>query len=59
MTTHTSARKGKRVILTLTNGNRFIDKFVERVGKGVVLEVHGFIRGREIRAMTIYRGQNG
>lgn len=57
MTTHTSARRGKRVIVTLNDGTRFIDKFVERVGKGIVLEQHGLIFGRDLRAMTIYRGQ--
>lgn len=56
-TTHTSARKGKRVIVTLKDGTRFVDKFVERTGKGVVLEKHGLVLGRELRAMTIYRGQ--
>jgi hypothetical protein len=56
-TTHTSVNRGKRVIVTLKNGERFIDRFRERVGKGIVLEKHGLIRGRDLRAMTIYRGQ--
>lgn len=57
MTTHTSVKKGKRVIATLQDGTRFVDKFVERVGKGVVFEKRGLILGRDLRAMTIYRGQ--
>jgi hypothetical protein len=57
MTTHTSARKGKRVIITMKDGTRFMDKFLERVGKGILLEKHGLILGRNLRAMTIYRGQ--
>jgi len=57
-TPHTSARKGKRVIVTLKNGKKILDKFVERTGKGIVLEKNGFIRGRDLRAMTIYRGQD-
>lgn len=57
MTTHTSTNKGKRVVVTLKSGTRFIDKFIERVGKGIVLQEHGFIAGRDLRAMTIYRNQ--
>lgn len=57
-TPHTSCRKGKRVVVTLQDGTRIIDKFVERKGKGIVLEEKGFVRGREIRAFTIYRGQS-
>lgn len=56
-TPHTNCRRGKRVILTLKNGTRYVDKFIERTGKGVKLERLGVVRGRDIRAMTIYRGQ--
>lgn len=55
VTTHTSVRRGTRVLVILKNGDHFVDKFVERIGKGIVLDAHGFIRGRELRAMTIYR----
>jgi hypothetical protein len=56
-TPHTSCRKGKRVIVTLRDGSRHIDKFVERIGKGVVLENLGLIKVKQLRAFTIYRGQ--
>ncbi len=57
MTAYTSTNKGKRVIVTMKDGSRHLDKFVERVGKGVVFESLGFVRGRNMQAMTIYRGQ--
>lgn len=57
MTAHTHAKRGKRVIVTLADGTLILDKFVERIGKGIKLEKYGVILGRDIRAMTIYRGQ--
>lgn len=54
---HTSCKKGKRVIVTLTNGTRILDKFVEKKSKGIILEENGFVNGQKIRAFSIYRGQ--
>lgn len=54
---HTSCKKGKRVIVTLKDGTRILDKFVEKKSKGIVLEEAGFINGQDIRAFSIYRGQ--
>lgn len=58
MAAHTSTKKGKRVVITLKDGARFIDKFVEKVSRGVVLQDRGFIPARDLRAMTIFRNQS-
>ena len=57
MTAHTSTNKGKRVVVVMKVGSRHLDKFVERTGKGVIFESLGFERGRDLRAMTIYKGK--
>ena len=54
---HTGMTKGKRVFITLKNGSRFIDKYVEKYSKGIKLQNYGRVRTRDLRAMTIYRGQ--
>ena len=57
MSAHTQFRKGQRVILTLRDGTRIIDHYDEREGRFVRLRKRGRIRCCQIRAMTIYRGQ--
>ena len=54
---HTHFRRGKRVIVTLTDGHRFVDKFIDRMNKYITLQEHGRIQTKDIRAITIYRGQ--
>ena len=58
MAIHSSVKKGKRVIVTFkSDGRRVLDKFVERKGRYVCLEETGKVLIRELRAMTIWRGQ--
>ena len=57
-TPHTSAKRGKKIYLTLRNGEKHVVKFVERTGKFVVFEKLGKVRVDEIRAFSIWRGQH-
>lgn len=53
---HTSAYKGKRVLVILRDGRRFVDRFVECTGgKLVVFEDAGRIPVGKLRVMSIYR----
>lgn len=54
---HTSAKKGKRVVVTLNDGRQILDKFVERKSRHIRLQEHGAVATERIRALTIYRGQ--
>jgi hypothetical protein len=54
-TPHTSCYRGKKVIVTLMDGERFVDRFKDRTDKWVF-----FISGRkerkiDIRAFAIYK----
>ena len=59
MSAHTAFRKGQRVILTLKDGTRILDHYDEPEGRFVRLRRHGRIKRCRIRAMTVYRGQQG
>ena len=50
---HFSCRKGKRVFIKLTNGKAFIDKFVEKRSKHMVLEDYGKLLFSNIEVFTI------
>lgn len=54
-TPHTSCRRGKRVRVVTQSGQVIIDKFVERTGKGIILRKTGFLRGRDIKAFSLFR----
>ena len=55
---HTSFRKGKRVIVTLSDGNKIIDKYVESKSGVVILERTGRLSLKKVRVITIFRGQD-
>lgn len=55
-TPHTSCRKGKRVIVTLKDGSRFIDKFLEQTGKFNLFENHR-VKTSEILSFGIFKGE--
>lgn len=55
---HLCCKKGKRVVVSLRDGSRFIDKFVERKGRYIFLEESGKIPTSKVRAFSIWRGQD-
>ena len=55
MTVHSSTYKGKRVYIVLKNGEKFVDKFVDKKSGYVFTEQKGKIRKADIKTMTIYR----
>jgi hypothetical protein len=55
---HTWFAKGQKVIVTLHNGKPFKDNFVERKNAVVILKKAGRIKIKNIRQITIYRGQD-
>ncbi len=54
---HTNFRKGQRLIITMLDGFRFIDKFVEGKSGVMILKNKGRTNLRNVRAITIFRGQ--
>lgn len=55
--THTQFRKGQSVKVMLRNGDQFVDQFVERESKFVVLKEKGRVRTNQLRSMVINRGE--
>lgn len=54
-TPHTAVKKGKRVIVRLKTGERFIDKFMDRKGNYVIFENHKVVKGN-IKSFGIFKG---
>ena len=52
---HTGAPRGKRVLVILRDGQRIVDKFVERTDTAVVLQSAGRILKKNIRSFSILR----
>jgi hypothetical protein len=57
MTIHTSTFKGKRVYIALKNGDKFVDKFMDKKSGYVVTKDHGKIKKGDIKTMTIFRNK--
>ncbi len=55
MNNHTTAAKGKRVMVILKDGSRFVDKFIESKSKQYLFKGRK-VAARDIRSMSIYRG---
>lgn len=53
-TPHTCCARGKRVRVTLTNGDTFVDRFVGRTSRAVMFEKRKVVRS-EIKAFTIWK----
>lgn len=53
---HTGCHPGKRVMVILRDGTRFVDKFVERTKTQVVFENHTVHKGL-IRVFSLYNGR--
>jgi hypothetical protein len=54
-TPHTHYSRGKRLFLIMRNGETFVDRFVERRGRVMVLEDAGRVEVAAIRAVSFYR----
>jgi len=52
-TPHTSTNKGKRVLVILRDGTKFVDKFMDKKGGFIYFEEHDRVRIDEVRAFTI------
>lgn len=55
-TPHTAVKKGKRVMVKLKSGERFVDKFLDRKGHYVIFENHKVVKGN-IKSFSIYKLQ--
>lgn len=52
---HTAAHKGKRIQVTLKDGSRFIDKFMDRRKPYVFFKDRGKVHIGDIRVFSIYK----
>lgn len=55
MNRHTTAKKGKRVIVIMHDNSSFIDRYVESKSNKISFEEHGLIEKNKIRSMAIYK----
>jgi len=55
MPMHLDFRKGQKVLVIFNNGQKMVDRFVERKSKALVLEDSGRIALGDIRATSIYK----
>lgn len=57
---HTWFRRNQRVWVHLKCGEQFVDHYIERTRRSscVKLRKRGVIKVKDIRAMSIYRGDN-
>lgn len=53
-TPHTAVKKGKRVMVKLKSGERFVDKFMDRKANYVIFENHKVVKG-DIKSFGIYK----
>ena len=58
-TPHTSTYKGKRVFVILRDGQRFVDKFLDKKAGYIVFAGRGRVPVREIRVFTINKAASG
>lgn len=54
---HTGCHTGKRVLVTLRDGTKIIDKFVDRTKSFIILEREGRIHKKRLRNFSIYKEQ--
>lgn len=57
MAPHTTFRKGKRVLVILHNGERYVDRYdgKSQDNRSVRLKEHGEVRIKHIRAISVYK----
>ena len=54
---HTDFRKGQKIVLTMRDGSRIIDRFVENKSGVIITRDFGKTKLKDIRATTIFRNQ--
>lgn len=54
---HTDFKKRQKLMVTMNDGHRYLDKFVEKKSGVVILADSGRVSLRGVRAITIFRGQ--
>ena len=59
MNNHTTAKRGKRVLVVLHTGEHFVDHFEERLSAAYVFRKRGRIVAKRIRSLSIYRHTEG
>lgn len=52
---HTACRRGKKVMVTMLDGERFLDHFWERTDKYVAFKSGRKVHRASIRAFVIYK----
>jgi hypothetical protein len=52
---HTAVRRGTLVLIKTRDGNKIVDKFIERKGGTIHLQQHGRIKKSEMRSFTPYK----
>ena len=57
-TPHTATHKGKRVMVVLTDGTVFVDRFWDRTKKEVQFKERGWINKTLIKSFKIYKGND-
>lgn len=55
---HTSFNKGKRIIIILKNGDKFIDKYLGHKSGYIILKEKGRLKVNKIRSTGIYKPKN-
>ena len=53
---HTACRRGCQVLIKLRNGDKVIDKFIERKGGKIFLQKHAFTKKEMISFKVIKNG---
>lgn len=52
---HSATFRGKRVYIKLMDGTTFIDRFLDRTDRFIVLKDHGRIMKRDLKAFSNYK----
>ena len=52
---HHDFPRGKKVLVILRNGERFVGNFISSDSTGATFSPGGHIKNRDVRAMTIYK----
>lgn len=53
---HTDFRKGQRLLILMRDGSSFVDQYIEKKSGVIVLKDLGRTKLKNVRAITIYRG---
>ena len=53
-TPHTTFYRGKRLLIVFRDGRREVDRFVDRIGRGMVLERLGVVPVSDLRSVSMF-----